>query len=297
MTVAAWYSLTRGATLVSVREGILTGIALAMGILPEEFPVVLTIFLAIWAWRISRSNGVTRRMPAIEMLGASTVLCMDKTGTLTRNQMAIRIIETLDHTTDLTLAQGVIDPEPLRQILVDAILASRHGSRDPMDRAIEAVGETFLSGTEHLHPDWTLARECPITEQLLAVSHAWTSGHGSGPLTVVSEGAPEAIIDLCLLSGEAQAKVLFRARELAGAGLRVHAVARTTRSASGVSDIAHDMPFAFFGFGDPLRDVVKGAVNECQSAGIRVVMITQETIQQRPARLLLPQGSLIQIRS
>ena len=110
MTVAVWYSLTRGATLVSVRDGILAGIAMAMGILPEEFPVVLTVFLAIGAWRISGSNVLTRRMPAIEMLGAATVLCVDKTGTLTRNQMSVRILETMEYRTDLTLARGVVEP-------------------------------------------------------------------------------------------------------------------------------------------------------------------------------------------
>lgn len=150
VTVAVWYALTRGATLVSVRDGILAGIAMAMGILPEENPVVLTVFLAIGAWRISRSNVLTRRMPAIEMLGAATVLCVDKTGTLTRNQMSVRILETMDYRTDLTLARGVVEPEPLHRLLEDAILASRPGSLDPMDRALEFVGADLLSGTEHL---------------------------------------------------------------------------------------------------------------------------------------------------
>ncbi len=275
MTVAACYALTRGATKASVCEGILAGIALAMGILPEEFPVVLTVFLAIGAWRLSRSNVLTRRMPEIEMLGASTVHSVDKSGTLTRNQMSVRVIETLVHTIDLTLAQGVV--EPLHRLLDDAILASRQGSRDPMDRAIEAVGTTFLSGTEHLHPDWTLAREYPITEQLLAVSHAWTPGQGSDQLTVVSKGAPEGVIDLCHLSWEVASTVLLRARDLAGAGLRVLSVARTTRSGAGLTEHAHDMLFNFVGlvgFDDPLRDGAKGAVNECQSAEIRVAMIT-----------------------
>ncbi len=277
VTVAVWYALTRGATLVSVRDGILAGIAMAMGILPEEFPVVLTVFLAIGAWRISRSNVLTRRMPAIEMLGAATVLCVDKTGTLTHNQMSIRILETMDCRTDLTLARGVVEPEPLHRLLEDAILASRPGSLDPMDRALELVGADLLSGTEHLHPDWTLAREYPITEKLLAVSHAWTPSTGSDRFTVVSKGAPEAIIDLCHLEEDAAAKIQRRAQELAFSGLRVLAVARTTQSRDGLTAIAHDMPFTFVGlvgFDDPLRDGVKDAVKECQSAGIRVVMIT-----------------------
>ena len=87
--VVTAYALTRGADLRAWRDGGLAGIALAMGLLPEEFPVVLTVFLALGAWRLSRQQVLTRRLPAIETLGAASVLCVDKTGTLTLNQLTL----------------------------------------------------------------------------------------------------------------------------------------------------------------------------------------------------------------
>ena len=94
-------SITYGLTRGHWAEAVLAGVTLAMGILPEEFPVVLTVFLALGAWRISKHNVLTRRMPAIETLGATTVLCVDKTGTLTENRMQVAVLETPDARVDL----------------------------------------------------------------------------------------------------------------------------------------------------------------------------------------------------
>src|SRR5512140_1766620 len=123
------YALTRGGTVQVWKEGLLAGIALAMAILPEEFPVVLTIFLALGAWRISRSRVLTRRMPAIETLGAATVLCVDKTGTLTQNQMTLQKLAIGGRTA--TLGADTRDlSEEFHALLENAILASK---RDPFD--------------------------------------------------------------------------------------------------------------------------------------------------------------------
>ena len=118
----------------------LAGIALAMAILPEEFPVVLTVFLALGAWRISRSRVLTRRMPAIETLGAATVLCVDKTGTLTLNQMTLRRLEVDGASAEVPAAGGQL-PEPVHELVEFAILASRRDPFDPMEQAIHAVGK------------------------------------------------------------------------------------------------------------------------------------------------------------
>src|SRR5256885_743816 len=104
IVVVVVYALTRGASLQSWKEGFLAGVAMAMSVLPEEFPVVMTVFLALGAWRISKKNVLTRRMPAIETLGAATVLCADKTGTLTKNQMTLRRVV-------ITANDSVVDPE------------------------------------------------------------------------------------------------------------------------------------------------------------------------------------------
>ena len=175
IVVALWYAATRGADLIALRDGVLVGIAMAMGVLPEEFPVVMTVFLALGAWRISRSNVLTRRMPAIETLGAATVLCVDKTGTLTRNRMTARWLVAGTERLDLAGASTALGavPEAIHVLLEHAILASRPDAFDPMDRALINAGVAVLGGTEHLHPDWSLVREYPMASDRLAVVHAW----------------------------------------------------------------------------------------------------------------------------
>jgi Ca2+-transporting ATPase len=144
-----------------------------------------------------------------------------------------------------------------------------------MERAVHEAGR-LLEGSEHLHPDWSLAREYPLTPELLAVSHAWNPGGGDGTV-VAAKGAPEAIADLCHLPGEARARIAEGTTELASQGLRVLGVARGTRPVASLPDEQHDLDFEFvglLGFEDPLRPTVPGAVAECLAAGIRVVMIT-----------------------
>src|SRR5512142_107602 len=134
--VVVAYAWTRGGG-AAWKEGLLAGIAMAMATLPEEFPVVLTVFLALGAWRISRANVLTRRMPAIETLGAATVLCVDKTGTLTRNQMTLRVLATEECTSDLGALVGAL-PQEHRDLLDTAGLACKPEPFDPMERAILA---------------------------------------------------------------------------------------------------------------------------------------------------------------
>ena len=203
--VVVAYALTRGGTAQVWKEGLLAGIAMAMAILPEEFPVVLTIFLALGAWRISRSRVLTRRMPAIETLGAATVLCVDKTGTLTRNQMTLKKLA-IDGRTAVLGPDVANLSEEFHALLENAILASKRDPFDPMEQALQAAGERLLMQTEHLHPEWTLLREYPLTPQLLAVSQAWKLGAGED-VAVASKGAPEAIAELCRLSPDKRAAV------------------------------------------------------------------------------------------
>ncbi len=273
--VVVVYALTRGGTLQVWKEGLLAGIALAMAILPEEFPVVLTIFLALGAWRISRSRVLTRRMPAIETLGAATVLCVDKTGTLTQNQMTLKKLAIKGCTTDLGADIANLSEE-FHTLLEHAILSSKRDPFDPMELAIQAAGEKLLMQTEHLHPEWSMLREYPLTPQLLAVSQAWNVGAGD-EVMVASKGAPEAVATLCRLSAEQRASVAAEAATLAAEGLRVLGVARAHL-------IVGDLPvehaglalefLGLVGLEDPLRPTVPAAVAECHSAGIRVMMIT-----------------------
>ena len=193
--VAFVYGLTRERWL----EGLLVGITTAMALLPEEFPVVLTIFMALGAWRIAQKRVLTRRASAIEALGAATVLCVDKTGTLTQNRMSIEQLFTGNQ------YYPVIDntrhplPEEFHELMEFCILASQRKPFDPMDVAFQQFGERYMGGSEHLHAEWILAREYPLSPKLLAVSRAW-SIPGQAGFVVAAKGAPAAIAELCRVS-------------------------------------------------------------------------------------------------
>lgn len=273
--VVVVFAVTRGGGADVWKQGLLAGIAMAMATLPEEFPVVLTVFLALGAWRISRSQVLTRRMPAVETLGAATVLCVDKTGTLTQNRMTLRQLAVSSSAVDLANHQDEL-PEVLHSLLENAILASKRDPFDPMERALHEAGDRLIKNTEHLHPGWSLAHEYPLTPSLLAVSHAWLTGNGD-EVVVASKGAPEAIADLCHLSPEHKQSLSRWVDALSSQGLRVLGVARGVASRDTLPGVHHDLSLemvGLLGFEDPLRPTVPAAVAECRAAGVRVVMIT-----------------------
>jgi len=273
--VVAVYGLTRG----DWAHGVLAGITLAMSLLPEEFPVVLTIFLALGAWRISRNNVLTRRMPAVETLGAATVLCVDKTGTLTENSMTVaricvkgRFFDTI--TQDGSRATHL--EESFHELAEFAILASRADPTDPMEKALKRLGDSCLAHTEHLHADWELVREYPLSENLLGLSHVWIHTE-TDTYVVAAKGAPEAVCDLCHLPDPERDEIARCVEMMASDGLRVLGAARATYAGADLPPEQHDFAFEFLGlvgFSDPVRQGVAEAVTQCRRAGVRVVMIT-----------------------
>ena len=273
--VVVAYSLTRGGSWRVWKEGLLDGISMAMAILPEEFPVVLTVFLALGAWRISRSHVLTRRMPAIETLGAATVLCVEKTGTLTQNQMTLKCLAT--ETEKLELDETIKRlPERFGSLLQTAVLASKPDPFDPMERALHGASRRLVVRDEHVNRDWSMTREYPLTARLLAVTHAWQLSPGSA-VVIASKGAPEAIAELCHLSAERRSRIEKAVKDLASQGLGVLGIARGKVVAGQLPSEHRLLVPDFMGlvaFEDPLRATVPAAVAECRTAGIRVVMIT-----------------------
>jgi P-type Ca2+ transporter type 2C len=254
VVLATYYVVTRG----DVLAGILSGVTLAMAILPEEFPVVLTVFLALGAWRIARHGVLTRRLPAIETLGAATVLCVDKTGTLTENRMVV---------VDTIPAGGDAD-----RVVNAAALACEIDPFDPMERAILSAA---APSAHALRRTWTLEHDYPLTPEFLAVCHAWHSPEGERRVAI--KGAPETVLALCRLD-ESTAHLAMQEVERASArGWRLLAVAETAWSRPDWLEDPHGYTFAWLGFvalADPLRAEVPEAVAVCRRAGIRVVVIT-----------------------
>ena len=266
------YGFSRGNWI----EGFLAGITLAMAILPEEFPVVLTIFLALGAWRISRKNVLTRQVPAIETLGSATVLCVDKTGTLTENRMTVQSFfasgRMCEH--DATGKNSVA--EICHEMAEFAILACKKDPFDPMEKALFRLGEGDFGTTEHIHSGWELVQEYPLSPELLAMLNVWRSPEGKDYI-IASKGAPEAIADLCHFSEEKRQELSVDINMMASQGLRILGVAKASFSLAELPMGQHDFTFTFLGlvgFADPVRPQVADAVKECYSAGIRVIMIT-----------------------
>jgi Ca2+-transporting ATPase len=270
--LAVVYGVTRG----DWTRGLLAGLTLAMAVVPEEFPVVLTVFLAFGAWRLSKRSVLTRRVPAVEALGAATVLCVDKTGTLTENRMTIARLCAEKARVDVP-ATGVDSlPESVHLLVEFGILASQRDPFDPMERAFHALGHCALEDTEHLHGDWTLVREYPLSTELLALSHVWRAPEGSGRV-IAAKGAPEAIADLCHLDEPAVARLREEVEAMASDGLRVLAVARAFFAADPLPEIQHGFDFELLGLvglADPVRKGVPDSIAECRRAGLRVLMIT-----------------------
>jgi Ca2+-transporting ATPase len=174
-------------------ESVLSGIALTMAILPEEIPVILTVFLALGAWRISKHKVLTRRVPAVEALGAISVLAVDKTGTLTQNRMQIAELQLTDgsahdeHAVDL--------PEPFHILVEFAMLATPLDPFDPMEKAIQQFGTRWLAGTEHVHAEWSPEFEYGLSPDILAMTRVF-HGEAREQYLLATKGAPEAVIDL-----------------------------------------------------------------------------------------------------
>lgn len=265
------FGLTRGDWL----HGILAGLTLAMATLPEEFPVVLTVFLAIGAWRISQRHVLTRRVPAVEMLGAATVLCTDKTGTLTQNRMTVTHLGIGSQIIEVGPGQRSL-PEAFHELVEFGILASPMDPFDPMEKAIKELGGRTLVNTEHLHADWNLMREYALSERLMAMSHAWRSTKRHA-FVIAAKGAPEAIADLCHLTPPQMDELREHINRMAEKGLRVLGVARAEFTSLDLPSEQHDFDFQFvglLGLADPIRMEVPAAIKECYQAGIRVIMIT-----------------------
>ncbi|NDI84273.1 HAD-IC family P-type ATPase [Undibacterium sp. B2R-29] len=278
LTILYW--ITSGDWLHSV----LAGLTLAIAVLPEELPLVLSLFLGLGAWRLAREQVLTRQISAVELLGAATVLCVDKTGTLTTNHMTVMRLWTFAAAYDANQAatqaatQAAIAPlqEELHGILEYAVLASHRRPFDPMELAIAEAGRRLLLGTEHLHSDWDLVEDYPLAPDMLAMSRVWQSPDHR-ELMIASKGAPEAIVDLCHFDAAQVDAVMRQVLAMARDGLRVLGVACATFPSGELPDKQHDFHFSFLGLialEDPVRADVPQAIRDCQAAGIRVVMLT-----------------------
>ena len=264
MVVIAYYQ-TRGNFI----ESLLSGLSSAMAILPEEFPVVLTVFLALGAWRLSKKNVLSRQANAIETLGSTSVLCSDKTGTITQNKM--ELVSVFQKDIVYSKADFESKSDEVAIICHTAILASQINPIDPMEQAILNHAKLYKVDYEKEK----LIKEYPLSKELFAMTRV-TKGE-SESFNISCKGSPEAILNLCKIEGQVLDNLKEEIVKMAEAGLRVIGVANSTTQSNEIPEKQTDFKFnflGFLGFEDPIRPEVKSALEECKTAGIKVVMIT-----------------------
>jgi P-type Ca2+ transporter type 2C len=269
VAIAAFWWLNHA----DIVQGLLMGLTFAMSTIPEEFPVVLTIFMALGAWRISKKKVLTRQMNAIEALGSATFLCVDKTGTLTENQMSVAVLWT-DKSGSVTVSAAPVALSKDTHLVVNlAALASDPTGSDPMDKASLAVAKHLNIEPSH---GLTLTKSFPLVRPLLAVGHAWQGATDKG-VTIAAKGAPEAILKMCRAEESKRKEVSEAADLLASQGFRVLGVGKSTAAAGVLDDGLEQFAFEFaglVGYSDPVKSGVPEAVTQCHDAGVKVMMIT-----------------------
>ncbi len=258
--VITWFNIPGHAFQDRLIESILSGIAIAMAMIPEEFPVILTVFLSMGAWRLAKKQSLVRKLPSIETLGAVSVLCVDKTGTITMNQMAVH---------DSWAADG--DEENLIEIMG---LACEADTYDPMEKAMLAHCEKHGIRKTHLFGG-KLINEYAFTSELKMMGHVW---HHDGEVILAAKGSPEGILSICRMKKEVRTAAESKIREMSEQGLRVIAVAAAKLKSEGdIPATITDSSLALCGLVgllDPPRPSVARDIATCYRAGIRVVMIT-----------------------
>lgn len=258
--VVTFYNIPDHAIKSRIIESILSGITLAMAMIPEEFPVILTVFLSMGAWRLAKKQSLVRRLPSVETLGAVSVLCVDKTGTITLNKMAVR--ETYSKSGD--------------EIYISKIMGMgcKSDAYDPMEKAMIARCEELGISKDILFGG-QLLKEYAFTDETKMMGNVWRNGND---IVVAAKGSPERILTLCNLSSEERQIAEAKIYEMSKQGLRVIAVGQMSiKVENEIPDTLTDCRLELLGMvglADPPRESVKEDINTCTKAGVRVVMIT-----------------------
>ena len=258
--VVTYYNLPDHIFKARVIESILSGVTLAMAMIPEEFPVILTVFLSMGAWRLAKNRSLVRKLPSVETLGAVSVLCVDKTGTITMNKMTVT--DTWSLTNDI---------KALTQIMG---MGCKEDAYDPMEKAmISYCGEQGI--TRNILFGGELIKEYPFTNEAKMMGHVWKNGDN---IVVAAKGSPEHILTICDLSSDERSIAEAKIMEMSRLGLRVIAVGKMkVNSTNDIPDTLMECSLelcGMVGLVDPPRESVKQDIKTCTKAGVRVVMIS-----------------------
>lgn len=260
--------------LMSIKNGIavgvLNGITIAMSLIPEEFPIVFSVFLVMGVWRMTKQNALIRKMAMVEILGSATVICTDKTGTLTEGNMALKMIYHDDHAHDATEVKE--QHIAFSELISSALLALEQVAIDPIEIEVQRFAQQIKIDADHLFHQYTLVDDSPFEAKTKLVHHIWKTDKNE--YIQFSAGAPESIINNSTLNEKQKEHAMRANEEMAGQGYRVIAVGKRLVNPG---EKAKPEKIEFLGLlamSDPPRIGVKEAINSCQKAGIRIIMIT-----------------------
>jgi Ca2+-transporting ATPase len=260
VTIFTYLNIPNHAFAERIIESILAGITLAMAMIPEEFPVVLTVFLSMGAWRLAKKQSLVRKLPSVETLGTVSVLCVDKTGTITMNQMTVQEIWALN--------------KDESQLIETMGLGCETDAYDPMEKAMLAYCDQGGFSEKRLF-NGELITEYAFTNELKMMGHVW---HRNDEIVIAAKGSPERILTVCEIGEDDRKEVTAKIEEMTASALRVIAVATMKpKTKTEIPDTINDCRLTFLGLiglADPPRQNVADDIAVCNKAGIRVVMIT-----------------------
>jgi len=241
-------------------KALLFSLTLAMSILPQEIPVAFSAFMGLGAFRMIKFGILAKQPKTVESLGSATVICLDKTGTITQNQMSVA---------------EITDFSGLGRTLEYALWASEPEPFDAMEKAILAGHLVAISATTDLRKGYELVKEYPLSGRPPMMTHIWQK-QGT-PRIIACKGAVERLMDVSKIKGALREQILAKTEEMAGQGYRVLGVASATLKGDNYPVEQDDLPWKFEGlvaFFDPPKKNVAAVFKKLYKAGIRVMMIT-----------------------
>lgn len=253
----------------SLLHGLLHGLAMAMSVLPEELPVALSTFMALGAYRLLKIGIIAKTPKSVETLGSATVICVDKTGTLTKNLMEVTHVYEFSDRQEINYKEQGQSSE----VLEYAMWASEVNPFDPMEKSIHSTFGQYTSSDRR--PDFKMIKEFPLSGKPPVMTHIF--GNGQGERVFACKGSLEGIVDLCKLGSEETKAALAKGQEYAQQGLRVLGVAKGNWKEESLPNKQEDIRFEFLGlitFYDPPDENISKVISQFYDAGVRVVMIT-----------------------
>ena len=255
----------------NILDSLLKALTLAMSILPEEIPMAFTAFMAIGAWRLMKMQIVVKQMKTVETLGSATVICTDKTGTITENRMSLAKIFT-PGTHQISEPGQTLTAEE-KELITFAMWASEPIPFDPMETALHEAYRNL--GAEDERPHFKMAHEYPLGGKPPMMTHIFSNS--TGEKKIAAKGAPESIMNVCNLSDEEKQKILDAIETITEEGYRVLGVAKSDFAGDSYPKHQQELPFSFLGiagFNDPPKANISKVLEDFYQAGISVKIIT-----------------------